>query len=242
MGQVDRIRRCGLHQPLFPTDTPDTLIAPESKTTLHGQRRRILVKEVIWATPLYEFLRRCNASPLTKVVLDCGAGGSQPPLSLFYQYGYQTYGIEIAETQLKEAQIYCLDNDMPLGIIRGDMRCIPFPDKAFSYIYSFNAIDFMTKPDIALSMREITRVLKSEGLCYVNFLSVDDAETWEPFCKTGPAIKLLKSESFAHFEDTEADTYFEAYDILRKEKRLQDKLWEGKLRKRADIEYIARKK
>jgi ubiquinone/menaquinone biosynthesis C-methylase UbiE len=179
---------------------------------------------------------------LTKNVLDCGAGGSQPPLSLFYQYGYQTFGIEIAEKPLEEAQRFCADNNIPLGIIRGDMRCIPFSDKAFSFIYSFNAIDFMTKPDIALSMREITRVLKSGGLCYVNFLSVDDAETWEPFCKTAPAIELLKSERFAHFEDNEADFYFEAYDILRKEKRLQDKLWEGKLRRRAEIEYIARRK
>ncbi|MGB3701122.1 MAG: class I SAM-dependent methyltransferase [Anaerolineales bacterium] len=198
--------------------------------------------EVIWATPLYEFLRRCNASPLTKDVLDCGAGGSQPPLSLFYQYGYQTFGIEIAEQPLAEARKYCAENNMPLGIIRGDMRSIPFSGKKFSFLYSFNAIDFMTKPDIAVSMKEITRVLKTKGLCYVNFLSVDDAETWEPFCKTASAPNLLKSERFAHFEDDEADVYFEDYDILRKEKRLTDKLWEGKILKRAEIEYIARKK
>jgi hypothetical protein len=34
--------------------------------------------DVIWATPLYEFLRQCNASPLEKTILDCGAGGSSP--------------------------------------------------------------------------------------------------------------------------------------------------------------------
>jgi ubiquinone/menaquinone biosynthesis C-methylase UbiE len=200
------------------------------------------VRDVIWATPLYEFLRRCNTSPLNKTILDCGAGGSQPPLSLFYQYGYQTFGIEIAEKPLEEALRFCADNNMPLGIIRGDMRCIPFPSDEFSFIYSFNAIDFMTKPDITIAMREITRVLMSSGLCYVNFLSVDDAETWQPFCKTSPDLVLLKSEKLAHFEDNEADVYFEPYEILRKEKRIQDKLWEGKLRRRAEIEYIASKK
>lgn len=198
--------------------------------------------DVIWATPLYEFLRQCNASPLNKTILDCGAGGSQPPLSLFYQYGYQTFGIEIAENSLYEAQQFCADNNMPLGIIRGDMRHIPFSSEEFSFIYSFNAIDFMTKPDIDLSMKEITRVLKVDGLCYVNFLSVDDKETWEPFCTTAQASNLLKSERFAHFEDNEADIHFEPYEIVRKEKRIQDKLWQGKLRRRADIEYIARKK
>jgi len=200
------------------------------------------VKETIWATPLYEFLRQCNASPLTKEILDCGAGGSGPPLSLFYQYGYKTYGIDIAEDSLAEAQKFCKDNIMPLDIIQGDMRNIPFPDKEFSFVYSYNAIDFMTKHDIAVAMREITRVLKPTGLCYVNFLSVDDEETWEPFCNTGFASELLKSEKFAHFEDNEADEYFYAYDMLRKEKRLQDRLWQGKLRRRSDIEYIARKK
>jgi ubiquinone/menaquinone biosynthesis C-methylase UbiE len=198
--------------------------------------------EVIWATPLYEFLRRCNASPLAKEVLDCGAGGSNPPLSLFYQYGYKTYGVEIAEVPLIQAQRFCAENDMTLNITRGDMRGIPFPSQRFSFVYSYNAIDFMTKPDIAVSMREITRVLKPDGLCFVNFLSVDDAESWEPFCETSPALDLLKSKGFAHFEDHEADVYFEAFEIVRKEKRQVEKLWEGRILKQADIEYIARKR
>jgi hypothetical protein len=46
--------------------------------------------EITWATPLYEFLRQCNASPLAKKILDCGAGGARPPLSLFHHHGYET--------------------------------------------------------------------------------------------------------------------------------------------------------
>ncbi len=198
--------------------------------------------EINWATPLYEFLRQCNASPLLKEVLDCGAGGSNPPLSLFYQSGYRTYGIEITQTALLEAQQYCAENQMALNIIGGDMRCIPFPTERFSFVYSYNAIDFMTKPDIGISMREITRVLRPNGLCYVNYLSVDDEESWEPFCETSEAKDLLKSTEFAHFEDNEADIYFEAFEILRKEKSYVDKLWQGRRLKQVDIEYIARKK
>ena len=198
--------------------------------------------EVIWATPLYKFLRLCDASTLAKEVLDCGAGGSNPPLALFYQHGYKTYGIEIAEDALREAQRFCAENDMALNIIGADMRSIPFPKETFSFVYSYNAIDFMTKPDIAIAMREITRVLKPEGLCYVNFLSVDDAESWGPFCETASAKDLLKSEGFAHFEDHEADVYFKVFEIVRKEKRLVEKLWKGRRLKKADIEYIARKR
>jgi SAM-dependent methyltransferase len=198
--------------------------------------------EIIRATPLYEFLRQCNASPLAKDVLDCGAGGSLPPLSLFYHYGYRTCGIEIAEAAIAEARQFCAENHMALNIIRGDMRSIPFPGESFSFVYSYNAVDFMTKPDIAVSMREITRVLRSDGLCYVNFLSVDDAETWEPFCEKATVKDLLTSKGFAHFEDDEADVYFDAFEIVRKEKRLAETLWEGRRLKQADIGYIARKR
>jgi hypothetical protein len=99
----------------------------------------------------------------------------------------------------------------------------------------------MTKPDIASAIREMTRVLVTDGLCYVNFLSVDDEETWEPFCRNSPAIQLLKSKRFAHFKDDEADRMFEGFDLLRKEKRITDKLWDGKLRRRAEIEFIVKK-
>ena len=198
--------------------------------------------DVTWATPLYKFLRLCNESPLPKVVLDCGAGGSNPPLSLFNEHGYQTYGIEIAEEALSQAHSFSGEHDLTLNIIRGDMRSIPFPDKSFSFVYSYNAIDFMTMPDIAISMREITRVLKTRGLCYVNFLSVDDEESWQPFCDTAQAKDLLNTEGFAHFEDHEADAYFPAFEIIRYEKRLVDTLFEGKRLRQADIEYIARKR
>ena len=197
--------------------------------------------DVTWATPLYEFLRRCNASPLAREVLDCGAGGTRPPLSLFYQYGYKTCGLEIACEALAEAAGFCRQNDMPLNVLRGDMRRIPFPSGAFSFVYSYNAIFFMTKPDIALALREMERVLRRQGLVYVNFMSVDDPD-WDPFCETAPAKTLLRSERFAHHGDDEADAYFAHFEILRKEKRLIDKVHGKKRIRQAYVEYIAEKR
>jgi ubiquinone/menaquinone biosynthesis C-methylase UbiE len=197
--------------------------------------------EVIWATPLYEFLRQCNNSALEKNVLDCGAGGDKPPLSLFNQYGYKTYGVEIAEEALSEAQGFCRKHQVSLNIFRGDMRQLPFAGESFSFVYCFNAIFFMTKPDIEISMKEIERVLKDEGLCYVNFLSVDDPDN-RTFCKTAPAIDLLKSERFAKHEDSEAEGYFDDFQILRKEKKMVEKAYGKEKIRQVTIEYIAKKK
>ena len=197
--------------------------------------------EVIWATPLYEFLRQCNASPLERRVLDCGAGGSEPPLSLFYQHGYETCGIEIATDALAKASLFCREKEMPLQIFRGDMRRIPFAGESFSFVYSFNAIMFMTKPGIARSMGEMERVLRPEGLLYVNFVSVDEPDKG-PFCETAPARVLLGSERFAQHEDDEPDTYFEAFEVLRKEKRFEDKVHGSGRSLQVYLEYIARKR
>jgi hypothetical protein len=99
----------------------------------------------------------------------------------------------------------------------------------------------MTKPDIARAMAEIERVLRPGGLCYVNFVSVDDPHD-RPFCDTAPARQLLGSERFAKHEDDEPDAYFTNFQILRKEKQIIDKVHgQGRL-KQAYIEYIAGKR
>jgi len=190
---------------------------------------------------LYEFLRQCNENAPEKSILDCGAGGTRPPLSLFYQHGFITCGIEIQEESLAEALLFCRDNKMPLNIFRGDMRSIPFTRESFGCIYSYNAIFFMTRLDIRVAIGEMRRVLKPDGLCFVNLLSVDDPDD-RAFCDTAYARRLLNSERFSKFEDNEADSYFENFEILRKEKRLINKKLESGVRlQQAFIDYIVRK-
>ncbi len=206
---------------------------------MNGSRNDSMI-DIIRATPLYEFLRRCNENPLPRTILDCGAGGNNPTLSLFYQYGYETCGIEIAEVALAEARAFCLEEGMPLNIIPGDMRMIPFTEDSFSFVYAYEAVSFMTKPDIAISIIEMKRVMKPGGLCFVNFISVDDPDR-RPFCESAFARRLLKSESFSRFKDNEAEKYFRGFEIVHKQKRLIDKIHGKKRLKQARIDYIAKK-
>jgi len=200
---------------------------------------------IIAPAPLYPFLSCCNASPMEKEVLDCGAGGSSPPLAVFYEYGYRTHGIEISEKQLRLAQQFCTDHSMELGILQGDMRQLPFDDESMSFIYSYDSICHMTKKEVAVAMQEIERVLKKGGLCFVNFLLVDEGH----FAKSkpqGPSEVFIDdgNERIIHsfYKDTEPDGYFRNFTLVRREKRRLELFREGRTNGWAEIDYIAQKR
>jgi ubiquinone/menaquinone biosynthesis C-methylase UbiE len=186
------------------------------------------MKNIVWATPLYKFLRECNLSPLERIVLDCGAGGDDPPLQIFSEYYYETYGIEVDDRQLKAAKRFCRLDNVDLNILKGDMRQVLFRNESFSFVYSYNAIFFMTK-------KEIGRVLKPNGLCFVNFLSADDPN------KRSFTKPFLGNVRFSHFRDDEPDKYFSNLEIIHKEKRTTKQKWKEKWIVTACIDYIAKK-
>ncbi|MFC1898570.1 class I SAM-dependent methyltransferase [Candidatus Cloacimonadota bacterium] len=195
-------------------------------------------KNINWATPLYEFLRQCNRTDLPKIVLDCGAGGKTPPLSIFYDYGYKCHGVEIDEDALQEALMYCQKSHSHLNIIQADMRELPFPDEMFGFAYSYNAIFFISKADIQKTIKEIHRVLKPGGLFYLNLATVDDPNC-QPFNEE--ASRLYKNIQFSQFTDNEADSYFDGFKIIRKEKRWIEKIVNEEKVKQVYVEYILEK-
>jgi ubiquinone/menaquinone biosynthesis C-methylase UbiE len=203
---------------------------------------------MIRAVELYTFLEYCNNSSLEKDVLECGAGTSpdlEPLLVRFFDYGYDTHGIEISEERFQATQDYCTENELDLDIRKGDMRQIPFEDESMSFIFSYNTIFHMTKQDIGIAMQEIQRVLKTNGLCFVNFLSVDSQ-------RFGQGVEIGDGEfqeeqegmEFMHsyFKDDEPDSYFADFAVLHKEKRIRDQLINGERNIQAYIDYIALKK
>ena len=202
------------------------------------------MKKVIGPAMLYQFLLHCERSTLDKNILDCGAGGPNPPLSVFRQYGYVTRGIEISESSLSKSAEFCKETGMELGITRGDMRNLPFGDCTFSFVYSYNSVLHMVKEDIRKSVNEMIRVLKKDGLLYFNLLSVDD-------CGYGDGEKVGNGEfsqdedgekvTHSYYEDCEADGYCAGHEILLKQKRLADVKHGGKMYRLGFIDYMVRK-
>jgi cyclopropane fatty-acyl-phospholipid synthase-like methyltransferase len=96
-------------------------------------------------SPLYTFLRYCERSSLPKEILDCGAGGEDPPLYIFHSLGCTSHGVEISEEQLKKARGFCDAKGIELNIRRGDMRTLPFEGCSFSFVYSYDTVFHMPK-------------------------------------------------------------------------------------------------
>jgi len=195
--------------------------------------------------PLLGFLQECNKTSLEKKILDCGAGGRTPPLAIFYREGYKTFGIDISETQIKLANNFAIEHNMKFNIIKGDMRKLPYDDASFSFVFSHHTIYHMLKIDIANAMKEMTRVLRSGGLLFVNFPSVDSASYGEGEKLGEGEYQQVERNSekviHSYFGDNEADVFFEKLLILSKNKwKLQiNRGWSDGI---SMIEYVVQKK
>lgn len=195
-------------------------------------------------TPLYNFLKVCNSTFLEKNILDCGAAGKNPPLAMFHEQGYKTQGIDISDEQLKKAEEFCVKNNMNLNINKGDITEIPFENESISFIYSYNSVFHLTKKNTAITIKEIERVLKKEGLCFINFLSVND-------CGFGEGEEINKGEFaqkeygerviHSYYEENEADKYFDELEIIYKEKRTITQIIDGEKYILEYIDYIVKK-
>ena len=202
--------------------------------------------EIFNQIPLYRFLQFCEnneSGSKDKTILDCGAGGKKPPLSLFYDYGYRTTGVDITPEQVESANAYGHQNRQNLNILEGDMTQLKFETASFDFVYSYNSIFHMKKVQIEQAISEMKRVLKPGGLMFVNFLSVDDFR-----CGDGPHLgdhqyEQMDDEPVIHsyYDYDEAEKYFKDMIFVLKERRVIERIFEGERIKQGFIDYILRK-
>lgn len=207
----------------------------------------IIAKELLYPAPFYNSLSYLSESDVKGKILDCGSGGPYPKQELFVLLGFDAIGIEFSEERLEMAQDYAKQHKLELSMQLGDMRTIPFESNYFGHVYSWNTIFHMNKKDIKKAVDEMIRVLKPEGLCFVNFLSVDsefygEGEEENP----GEFIQIEGDEKVMHtfFTDEESDSFFKnlEIEILFKEKRILHKKIEDRAMKDSYIDYIVQKK
>jgi len=193
------------------------------------------VKNVILRTnavPVYAFLSFINGQhPQERVsrrgkILDCGAGGPVPPLGLFQRHGFEAWGIDTSDEQLDKARRFSEQWGMDLHLRTGDMRCIPFEDETFDYVYEHYSMCHLSKRDTALAISEMYRVLKRRGLGFLGVISVDSWPKSAFGQERAPreySGEEGEDESALHsmFGDEEADELVSAWEIISKEKQVR---------------------
>lgn len=112
-------------------------------------------------------------TPLALSILDCGAGGDVPPLGLFYENGFVCHGIDISQDQIDLALLFSKKHKMSFDIRRGNMKSLSYADNHFDVVYEYHSMGHLRKPDIEVTLREMYRVLKPGGLCFVGFMLED---------------------------------------------------------------------
>lgn len=183
------------------------------------------MKPVFRQNQLFTFLLYCNDIELDRKVLDCGAGGNLPPLAIFSEHGYKTYGIDISPEQIDLAKKFEVEHNLELGIKEGNMKSLPFGDNSISFIYSYNSIFHMSKEEIGIVVKEIYRVLPKDGLAFINFPSTSDFRaTMGEKIRDGEYLQEEHGEKILHsyFEENEAENYFDGFKVIYKEKRIRD--------------------
>ena len=163
-----------------------------------------------------------SKSHLEKKILDCGAGGHLPPLAMFHEHGFETHGVDISESRIKDAIEYGKKIGADLKIINCDMRELSYDDESFSFVFSYNTIFHMTKKDIKKSMAEMRRVLVKDGLCFVNFMSTEDDMYGEgEELVKGECRQIECGEEVIHtfFDDNEVSDFLEGFELIALDKR-----------------------
>lgn len=196
---------------------------------------------------LFTFLLYCNGENMEKRILDCGAGGTLPPLAIFHSHGYETYGIDINEKAIESAKVFEGKHNISLNIIKGSMLDIPFESNYFGFVYSYNAVFHMSKKEINEAIKEMYRVLKPGGLCFINFASNDDDRSMVGvMVSEGEYLQEEHGEQILHsyHDESEAEHYFEnnQFEVVYKEvrKRTGPAMKGGKVTL-GYVDYIVRK-
>ncbi|AIQ22424.1 class I SAM-dependent methyltransferase [Paenibacillus sp. FSL H7-0737] len=200
--------------------------------------------ELFKQIPLYRFLALCNESGMEKTILDCGAGGDTPPLSLFANYGYATYGIEMNVEQMNRANQFAAERGQNLNIHQGDMRQLALNDESMSFVYSYNSIFHMRKQDVKEAINELKRVLKPGGLLFVNFLTLKDFRVGDGVDLGEHQYEQMEDDELvihSYYDYDEADSMFSDMQLIYKEDRVLERKFEGEWIRQGFIDYIYEK-
>lgn len=112
--------------------------------------------------------------PYQSQILDLGCGMGR---NLFYlaNLGCRVIGLDMSWTALLTVNQFKLKQNLPIELLQGDFKSIPFKNKSFNVVLSVNTLYHSPKGQFSTILEKIMALLKNDGLAVFNILS---SKTW----------------------------------------------------------------
>ena len=150
-------------------------------------------------------------------VLDLGCGSGRHVVQ-FARAGFRIHGADIAPPGLRMTQAWLAEQGLAAGIVLADMRePLPFRDGAFEGLLSTQVIHHAPISIVRRTIREIWRVLASEGLAFVTVSADQDHKIGSREVEPGTFVPLSGPEAgLPHhiFTEEELRKEFQDFDLL----------------------------
>jgi 2-polyprenyl-3-methyl-5-hydroxy-6-metoxy-1,4-benzoquinol methylase len=108
------------------------------------------------------FLKEIKKYPGIKKILDVGCGDGRISKAL-KEAGFNVVGLDISRTAIEKAKQNFRGIDF---LVASPEEKLPFEDENFDSVYCTEVIEHLY--DTAVALKEITRVLKKEGLLFIS--------------------------------------------------------------------------
>ncbi len=128
-------------------------------------RDRLLIRKI---NAMQRWLEASAGRPDEKHGLDVGCGQGWHT-SAMAGYGYQMFGIDQSEQQIKNATKNTREQGVKIDFRTVSADRLPFEDNTFDFVYAINVMHHVIEPDKQqLALREIARVLKPNGVFFLH--------------------------------------------------------------------------
>lgn len=122
----------------------------------------------IWKEPSIESYYLLNRwkKQMKKDFLDLGCGIGRHTI-LFAQNGFNTYAFDLSEKAVNATKKWAEDLNLNVDYKIGDMLNLPYEDNSFDCILCRNVISHTDTKGVERIIKEINRVLREDGECYL---------------------------------------------------------------------------
>lgn len=195
---------------------------------LHKEEQKIWLEPSIESYYLLNRWQKQNK----KEFLDLGCGIGRHTV-LFAQNGFNTSGFDLSEEAVNSTKEYANKIGLKVKLQKGDMLSLPYKDNEFDCILCYNVISHSDTEGILKIIKEINRVLKNDGECYLTLCSKDTwgfkQETW-PLVDSNTRIRMDEGPEHGvpHFY-ADYDLICELFKefIVKKITHVQDFYWKN---------------